>query len=327
MALLNKSIDFARRGQPLSILSVTSSDSTEGYIFVEAFKEIHVKQACANLHFIFNSFVLLPTEQMTSVYQNDKAKNNEVRKYWWVRIKQGGAYNQDIGLVEGSQEHKVLVRLIPRIEAPGTQEKKTGKTFFKRVPQKLSLRPQSFADAEQKITKHEITKKNMWTIRNQLFFRGFVYKYFTFKQIDSGPSIKPTYEELQNFQACLSNGIVENDDDENQEDDNKVEQVIKKTLMQGGQTVYMKGDKISVNKGECTGMRGTVIEIEGGMVSFKPIDFPGLEGELLQIDITHVSKYFEPGDLVRITEGKYRGETGQVMDVDGHKVSMVLDQS
>ena len=107
----------------------------------------------------------------------------------------------------------------------------------------------------------------------------------------------------------------------------KVEQVIKKTLMQGGQTVYMKGDKISVNKGECTGMRGTVIEIEGGMVSFKPIDFPGLEGELLQIDITHVSKYFEPGDLVRITEGKYRGETGQVMDVDGHKVSMVLDQS
>ena len=31
--------------------------------------------------------------------------------------------------------------------------------------------------------------------------------------------------------------------------------------------------------------------------------------------------------MVRITEGKYRGETGQVMDVDGHKVSMVLDQS
>jgi len=44
--------------------------------------------------------------------------------------------------------------------------------------------------------------------------------------------------------------------------------------MQGGQTVYMKGDKISVNKGECTGMRGTVIEIEGGMVTFKPIDIP-----------------------------------------------------
>ena len=47
--------------------------------------------------------------------------------------------------------------------------------------------------------------------------------------------------------------------------------------MQGGQTVYMKGDKISVNKGECTGMRGTVIEIEDAMVTFKPIDLPQLD--------------------------------------------------
>lgn len=96
--------------------------------------------------------------------------------------------------------------------------------------------------------------------------------------------------------------------------------------MQGGQTVYMKGDKISVNKGECTGMRGTVIEIADAMVTFKPIDVPA-QLDLLQVDIGHVSKYFESGDLVRITEGKYRGETGQVMEVDGSRVSMVLDQS
>jgi len=99
MALLNKSIDFAKQAKPLSIISVTSSDSTEGFIFVEAFKEIHVKEACANLHFVFNSYTLLPTEQMTSVYQNDKAKSNSVEKRQWVRIKQGGAYNMDIALV------------------------------------------------------------------------------------------------------------------------------------------------------------------------------------------------------------------------------------
>ena len=87
----------------------------------------------------------------------------------------------------------------------------------------------------------------------------------------------------------------------------------------------MKGDKISVNKGECTGMRGTVIEIADAMVTIKPIDLPQLD--LLQVAIGHVSKYFESGDLVRITEGKYRGETGQVMEVDGSRVSMVLDQS
>ena len=146
MALLNKSIDFAKRGQPLSILSVTSSDSTEGYIFVEAFKETHVKEACANLHFVFSQFILLPTEQMTSVYQNDKAKNNDIRPLQWVRVKQGGAYNQDIGLVEALQDNKVWIRLIPRIDPPGHVEKKNGKSFFRRVPQKLSLRPQQFGD-------------------------------------------------------------------------------------------------------------------------------------------------------------------------------------
>ena len=43
IALLNKSIDYERRGEPLSILSATSSDAAEGYIYVEAFKEIGVR--------------------------------------------------------------------------------------------------------------------------------------------------------------------------------------------------------------------------------------------------------------------------------------------
>ena len=45
----------------------------------------------------------------------------------------------------------------------------------------------------------------------------------------------------------------------------------------------------------------------------------------LQIDIAMVSKYFEPGDMVRVTEAKYKGETGQVIDVEGPKISMILD--
>lgn len=52
-ALLKKSIDFAQKGNPLSILSATCSDTTEGFVFIEAFKEIHVRQAIGGLHFIF----------------------------------------------------------------------------------------------------------------------------------------------------------------------------------------------------------------------------------------------------------------------------------
>ena len=72
----------------------------------------------------------------------------------------------------------------------------------------------------------------------------------------------------------------DDDDDDNDEldaDDKKIKRVIERTMLHGGNSVYMKGDKIRVNKGECTGMRGTVIEIDNGMVTFKALDLPELD--------------------------------------------------
>jgi transcription elongation factor len=97
--------------------------------------------------------------------------------------------------------------------------------------------------------------------------------------------------------------------------------------LHGGTTEYVKGDKIQVNKGDLNGIKGIVVAIEeGGLITFTPTGYPELS-KPLQIDIGMVAKYFEPGDLVRVTEAKYKGETGQVIDVEGPKVSMILDQS
>ena len=86
-----------------------------------------------------------------------------------------------------------------------------------------------------------------------LFYRGFLFKAFPIKQVDNSPSIKPTHEEIANFQMTISkiskstaaHGIVDSDDD-----DAQIEDVIRKVLMRGGTTVYTKGDKIRVNKGD-----------------------------------------------------------------------------
>lgn len=126
-------------------------------------------------------------------------------------------------------------------------------------------------------THQTLNKSGMYSIRNQLVCKGFVFKAFPFKHIDSSDSVKPSHEELINFQNTLMNGRSKEDEEDGDDEDERVERVIKRTLMQGGQTVYMKGDKISVNKGDCTGMRGSVIEIDGGMLTFKPIDIPNLD--------------------------------------------------
>lgn len=47
-------------GKPLSILSVTATENVEGYIYVEAFKEIHVREAIKGLNLIFGKLILVP---------------------------------------------------------------------------------------------------------------------------------------------------------------------------------------------------------------------------------------------------------------------------
>jgi transcription elongation factor SPT5 len=54
-----KSIDYAKKGKPLSILSVSVPENVEGYIYIEAFKEIHVKDAIKNISNILSGKLIL----------------------------------------------------------------------------------------------------------------------------------------------------------------------------------------------------------------------------------------------------------------------------
>ena len=171
----------------------------------------------------------------------------------------------------------------------------------------------------------------MTEYKRMLFYRGFLFKPFPFKQVESTSNIKPTHEELQNFSSTIQKSTAQNsyNTDDCDDDDKVIEDVIRKTMMKGGTTFFTKGDKIRVHKGDLTGIKGTVITIEeGGLVTFKPMNLAELKRPL-QIDISMLTKYFEPGDLVRVNEGKYKGDTGQVIDVDpkNNSVSVVLDQS
>ena len=85
---------------------------------------------------------------MTSVYQNDKAKNNEIYKHQWVRVKQQGLYNGDIGLVVATADSNVWLRIIPRIEQMSQLDKKGGKSFFRRPPQQFNFKPKKLGGVE-----------------------------------------------------------------------------------------------------------------------------------------------------------------------------------
>lgn len=71
MSLINKSIDYARKGSPLAILSATCNENVEGYIYIEAFKEIHVREGIKGLSAVLgNKLQLVELSEMTAIYYN-----------------------------------------------------------------------------------------------------------------------------------------------------------------------------------------------------------------------------------------------------------------
>lgn len=70
MALMNKMVDYTKRGKPLSILSATYLENTEQHIYVEAYKIENVREAINGLAFCFMKIDYLPLDEMTKLYQN-----------------------------------------------------------------------------------------------------------------------------------------------------------------------------------------------------------------------------------------------------------------
>ena len=70
MALMNKSIAYAKEGKPLAIISATYVENLENFIFVEAYKDSDVKEAIEGLNFCFMKMDILPINEMTKIYED-----------------------------------------------------------------------------------------------------------------------------------------------------------------------------------------------------------------------------------------------------------------
>jgi hypothetical protein len=66
----------------LAILSVTYSEKVDGYIFIEAYKEINVKEAIKGINNVLGGkIVMMPKKEMHLIYMNDSIKMNEMKPY------------------------------------------------------------------------------------------------------------------------------------------------------------------------------------------------------------------------------------------------------
>lgn len=93
--MMNKFLEFARRGEPLNIKSVVASNS-KGFIYVEAEREPHAKDALNGLRDVQQyTMKLVPIHEMTSVLHVQKMRK-PLTVGAWTRMKRAGLYKGDL---------------------------------------------------------------------------------------------------------------------------------------------------------------------------------------------------------------------------------------
>ncbi|PON74479.1 Transcription elongation factor [Parasponia andersonii] len=310
--LMQKYID---KGLELQIRSVIALDHLKNYIYIEADKEAHVKEACKGLRNIYAQKVMLvPIREMTDVLSVE-SKAIDLSRDTWVRMKIG-TYKGDLAKVVDvdNVRQRVTVKLIPRIDLQALANKLEGRETVKK---KAFVPPPRFMNIDEARELHirverrrdAMTGDYFENVGGMLFKDGFLYKTVSMKSI-SAMNIKPTFDELEKFRKPGENG------------DGDIASL--STLFANRKKGhFMKGDAVIVVKGDLKNLKGWVEKVEEENVHIRP-EMKGLP-KTLAVNEKELCKYFEPGNHVKVVSGTQEGATGMVVKVEQHVLIILSD--
>lgn len=311
--LMRKFIAYQFSDEPLQIKSVISKESLKGYIYIESYKQTHVKQAIegiGNLRMGIWSQQMVPIKEMTDVMKIVK-ETAALKPRSWVRLKRG-VFKDDLAqvdFVEPAQNY-VHLKLIPRIDYSKprgfnkNKESQAEKRKKKRRPAQKLFDP----DAVRAIGGEIGNDGDFLVFENNRYSRkGFLFKNFVMSAIIA-EGVKPTLAELEKF--------------EDQPDGVDVELVQEKPAGEVTHN-FIPGDVVEVCEGELIHLQGKVISIDGNKVTMLP-KHEDLK-DPLEFQASELRKHFKMGDHVKVISGKFEGDTGLIVRVEDNMVVLFSD--
>mmetsp|Transcript_15570 Transcript_15570/g.26001 ORF Transcript_15570/g.26001 Transcript_15570/m.26001 type:complete len:784 (+) Transcript_15570:3-2354(+) len=255
-----------------------------------------------------------------------------VRENEWVRT-QRGAYKGDLALVKFVRDsgQKCVVQFVPRLDL----------TLSDLPPEQARIRRRTVRPPQKFFNAQEIAGMGKQTMRQRFpgldifcdFFEGnYYHDGYQLKEMTVGTMVKkvtsenpPSLDELQSFRKS-SKSRDDDDDDENagsklagslldelSELQGKTGLAKTKRAAGGGLLI---GDTVEVIEGDLVGLRGKLVSLDGSTVKIKPttnkLDLPD-EVEFLT---SQVRKYIAVGAHVKVMDGRYANETGNVVAVE-----------
>ncbi|XP_068652910.1 putative transcription elongation factor SPT5 homolog 1 isoform X1 [Aristolochia californica] len=314
VCLMQKYID---KGSELQIRSAIALDHLKNYIYVEAEKEAHVKEACRGLRNIFSTakITIVPIKEMTEVLSVE-SKSIDLSKDAWVRMKIG-TYKGDLAKVVDvdNVRQKVTVQLVPRLDLQAIANKLDGKDVGKK---KAILPPPRLFNADEakemniRVERKRILHEDYEMVGTMMFRDGFLHKTVSTKSI-STQNVQPTFDELEKFQKH---------GDEMDGGANALRNL--STLLSNRKKGhFLKGDAVVVIRGDLKNLKGWVEKVDEENVHIRP-KLSGLPATLAVND-RDLCKHFEPGDHVKVVSGAHEGATGLVLKVEDHVLIILSD--
>lgn len=119
LLLMRKFLTYLNTDQPIQIKSVVAPEGVKGYIYIEAYKQIHTKTAIKNVgNLRTGQYVqeMVPIKEMTEILKVVKEQAG-VKPKQWVRLKRG-LYKDDIAQVDyvDLAQNQLHLKLMPRID-------------------------------------------------------------------------------------------------------------------------------------------------------------------------------------------------------------------
>lgn len=311
LQLMRKCIAFANGEEPLLIKSIVAPEGIKGYIYIEAFKQTHVKHAIAglsNLKMGQWAQTMVPISEMTDVLKVTK-EQAVIKTEQWVRLKRG-LYKDDLAQVDyvDQAQGQVHLKLIPRID----YKRKRGalrvpeSEAAKRKKQQRPVAKLFDVDAIRQVGGEIGNDGDFLVFEGNRYRRGFLFKSFPLNALLI-EGVKPSLSELEKF------------------NENPEEIKISDSSFGDDKHSFAPGDTVEVCEGELMHLQGTIVKIDGSKITMLP-KHEDLK-DPLDFQAHEIRKYFKIGDHVKVLNGRWANDTGLIVRVEDNGVSLFSDMT
>ncbi|KAI8368614.1 hypothetical protein EDC96DRAFT_607250 [Choanephora cucurbitarum] len=321
--LMKKYFDRQNGPYPIDTFSAFARETLKGYIYIEARRQAHVQETLANIPNVYMStLMLVPIKDMVDSITVQK-KEVEIPLGGWVRVKRG-TYAGDLAQVleVSDSQDSARVKVVPRLDLESShedlqQQQSAGGKRKKgvRAPPKL-FNPERLANRSLS----SLQKKGPYWVYNGDHYRdGYLEKYMKIATLQV-EDVNPTLDEIARF---AGNGELNGEEGERSIDLTSLSSMAINNAQ--ASTVFQNGDAVSVTEGDMIHSWGTVESVNDTQVTVS-LEVEGLR-KRVTLPARQLRKRFKEGDHVKVINGRFKDESGMVLNIQDNIVTLLSDAS